>query len=201
MAIDLWAVAILAFAAALGSASGALHQLVQLAGMAVGWAAAWHFGAPVARGLVRWLPESRARGAAGLLLFLGFSVLGAWVGHRFLAVRGLKGAVRSSPDRGLGAVLGGAKGALVVWIALSALALAGGRVSLGRFALDGAGSDLVALAKEWNLLTRWRPAANEALERFIAEPPRPGAPPPKPPAKAPPTAGPAPVPKGAPRAR
>jgi len=191
--IDLATVVLLALGAAFGSASGALHQIVQLGGMVVGWAAAWHLGAPVARGITRWLPPGTARGAAGLLLFLGFSILGAWVGHRFLATRGLKGVVRSPPDRGLGAVLGGAKAALVLWIALSALALAGGRIALGRFVLDGAGSDLVALAREQNLLSRWRPAANEALERFAgpggAEPaPVPAPPPP-------------PVPKGAPRAR
>ena len=193
MAIDFATVALLALAAAFGSASGALHQLVQLAGMAVGWIAAWQLGAPVARGIARWLPQGTARGAAGLLLFLGFGTLGAWVGHRFLATRGLKGAVRSPPDRGLGAVLGGAKAALVLWIALSALALAGGRVSLGRFVLDGSRSDLVDLAREHNLLTRWRPAADEALQRFGAgEAPRP---------KAPPRPAPAPVPKGWQRAR
>jgi hypothetical protein len=68
---------------------------------------------------------------------------------------------------------------------------------MGRFALDGTASDLVALAREHNLLTRWRPAANEALEHFGG--PVPGAPVPKPaPKGAPP---PLPVPKGAPRAR
>jgi membrane protein required for colicin V production len=186
VAIDLAAIAILALAAAVGSANGALHQLVQLGGMAVGWLAAWHLGEPVARGVTRWLPQGTARGAAGLLLFLGFGILGAWVGHRFLATRGLSGVVRGPPDRGLGAVLGGAKAAVVVWIALSALALAGGSVSLGRFALDGSDSDLVAFARDHNLLTRWRPAADRALERFGGDAPA------KPPA---------PVRRGAQRAR
>jgi membrane protein required for colicin V production len=195
VAIDLATVALLALGAAFGSASGALHQLVQLAGMVVGWVAAWHLGAPVARGITRWIPQGTARGAAGLLLFLGFSILGAWVGHRFLATRGLKGVVRSPPDRGLGALLGGAKAALVLWVALSALALAGGRVALGRFVLDGRGSDLVALAREQNLLSRWRPAADEALERFGG--PMPGE---RAPERAPEAPSP-PVPKGAPHAR
>jgi membrane protein required for colicin V production len=108
------------------------------------------------------------------------------VGHRFLATRGVAGAVRSPPDRGLGALLGGAKAALVVWVALSALALAGGRVALGRFAVDGRGSGLLEVAREHNLLVRWRPAADRALERFAPEE----------------TGRPAPaVPKGGPRAR
>lgn len=166
MAIDLAALGILALAAAFGAASGALHQGVQLAGMAVGWLAAWNLGAPVARGFARWLPPDAARGAAGLLLFAGFGVLAAWVGHRFLATRGLAAVVRSPPDRGLGALLGGAKAALVLWVALSALALAGGRVTLGRFALDGRGSDLLEVARRQNLLARLRPAADRALERF-----------------------------------
>lgn len=186
MTIDLVVVAIVCLAAAIGSSSGALHQLVHLGGMLIGWFAAWHLGAPIARGIARWLPEGTARGAAGLLLFVGFSVLGAWIGHRFLATRGLSGAVRGPPDRGLGALLGGAKAVVVLWIALSALALAGGRVGLGRFVLDGKGSDLVAFAGEHNLLVRWRPAADRAIERFGAEEPR---------------AAPAPVRKGAPRAR
>lgn len=186
MAIDLAAIGILALAAAFGAASGALHQGVQLAGMAVGWLAAWNLGAPVASGLARWLPREAARGAAGLVLFVGFSVLAAWVGHRFLATRGVAGAVRSPPDRGLGALLGGAKAALVVWVALSALALAGGRVALGRFAVDGRGSGLLEVAREHNLLVRWRPVADRALERFAPEA-----------TESPPSA----VPKGAQRAR
>lgn len=171
MSIDLAAVAILALAAVVGSSSGALHQLVRLAGMFVGWLAAWHLGAPVARGFERWLPPTAARGAAGLLLFFGFSILAAWGGHRLLATRQVAGAVRSPPDRGLGAVLGGVKAGLFIWIALSALALAGGRVGLGRFAIDGAGSDLAALAREHNLLVRYGPAADKALERIGTERP------------------------------
>jgi len=186
VAIDLAALAVLALVAAFGSASGALHQLVQLAGMLVGWFAAWHLGAPVARGFARWLPASTARGAAGLLLFFGFSILAAWVGHLFLATRGLSGAVRAPPDRGAGALLGGAKAGLVLWIARSALALAGGRVSLGRFAVDARGSDLAAFAREHNLLVRLRPAADRALERMGGDAP---------------ASRPAPVPKGATRAR
>jgi membrane protein required for colicin V production len=187
MVIDLAAIGILALAAVSGSFSGALHQLVRLAGMIVGWLAAWHLGPFVAIGLGRWLPNSAARGAAGLLLFVGFSVLASWIGHRFLATRGISGAVRSPPDRGLGALLGGAKAGLVLWIALSALALAGGRVALGRYAVNGAGSDLAALAHGHNLLARLHPAADRALER-LAPPAQPA------PAQAP-------VPGGAPRAR
>jgi membrane protein required for colicin V production len=213
MALDLAAIAILALAAAAGASSGALHQLVQLAGMVVGWLAAWHLGAPVARGISRWLPEGTARGAAGLLLFVGFSILAAWVGHLFLATKGMSGTVRAPPDRGAGALLGGAKAGLVLWIALSALVLAGGRISFGRYALDRAGSDLAALAEEHNLLVRWRPAADRALERlgggglrdrFVGgeEPsPAPATPAPKAPPKPVPRSPTAPVKKGSPRAR
>jgi membrane protein required for colicin V production len=169
VAIDLVAVALLAVAAASGSLSGALHQVVHLSGMVVGWLAARHLGPPIARGLARWLPQTAARGAAGVLLFLGFSILAAWIGHRLLATRRVAAAVRSPPDRGLGALLGGAKAALTLWIALSALALVGGRVSLGRFALDGAGSDLAALAHRHNLLTTWSPVTGKALERLVSD--------------------------------
>jgi membrane protein required for colicin V production len=167
--IDLVAVALLAVAAASGSFSGALHQLVHLGGMVVGWLAAWHLGPPIARSLSRWLPQTAARGAAGVLLFLGFSILAAWIGHRLLATKRVSDAVRSPPDRGLGALLSGAKAALTIWIALSALALVGGRVSLGRFALDGAGSDLAALAHRHNLLTTWSPVTSRALERLLTD--------------------------------
>jgi membrane protein required for colicin V production len=137
--------------------------------MLVGWLAAWHLGAPVARGIGRWLPATAARGAAGVLLFLGFSILAGWIGHRLLAAKRVSGVVRSPPDRGAGALLGGAKAGLFVWIALSGLALAGGRVSLGRYAVDGRGSDLAALAKRHNLLSSWTPVTGRAVERLFGE--------------------------------
>jgi membrane protein required for colicin V production len=182
VAIDLAAVVLLSLAAAAGALQGALHQLVHLAATAAGWAAAWLLAAPVGIGLERWLAPHAARGAAGLLLFVGFSALASFAGHRFLSARGVKAAAKSPANRGAGALLGGAKAGLALWVALSALALAGGRVSLGRFAVDGAGSDLFAVAREHNLISSLRPEGRRALERLGVEP---GKPAPAPPAAVP----------------
>ncbi len=152
MTLDLVLVAALVLAAVLGASSGALHQLVQLAAAVLGWLAARALGAPVARGLSRSLPDLVARPVAGVLLFLGGAVLASLALHALLRAAGLARAVRSPADRAFGALLGGAKAALVIWVLLSALWLAGGALGMGRVRVDGRASDLAALAREHNLL-------------------------------------------------
>jgi membrane protein required for colicin V production len=80
--------------------------------------------------------------AAGLTL----RVLGATLSRQ--------GGAFGRVDRGLGALVGGAKAALVLWVMLSVLALWGRAVHLGPVHLDPRGSDLVAFAREHNALRR-----------------------------------------------
>jgi hypothetical protein len=66
----------------------------------------------------------------------------------------------------VGALLGGAKGALSAWVLLSALALAG-RSAPSSLAARARGSDLHALARSHNLLVRLDPGGARAVERAL----------------------------------
>ncbi len=165
MTLDLAVLGLLAVAALLGAASGALRQLVSLAAVVAAVLAARAWSSPVAVGL------SRTLGAAGrllapVLLFLGAFAIASLAGFLLLRATGIARVVRGPADRGAGALVGGAKGALVAWVLLSALALAGdhGPAALTRWSR---GSDLLALARAHNLVTRLDPDAVRALERAI----------------------------------
>jgi len=166
VALDLIVLAVLALTALFGAMGGALRQVVQLAAAVLGWLAARHLAAPVAAGLARSVAPLLARAAASALLFLGVAALASLLGGALLRGSGLAAAVRGPTDRGLGALLAGAKGALASWVLLSALVLAGGTFP-GGLAIDLRGSELAALAREHNLLLRLDPAAARGLERVL----------------------------------
>jgi membrane protein required for colicin V production len=161
--LDLSVIALLAVAAVLGASTGALRQSVQLGAALIGWLAARHLSAPVGRGLEAHLPRALARPAAGVLLFLGGFALASLLGHLLLRATRLSRAVRGPADRGGGALLGGAKAALAVWVLLSALALLGRPV--GPF--DPRGSDCAALASAHNVLVQFDPESARALRRLL----------------------------------
>jgi hypothetical protein len=71
--------------------------------------------------------------------------------------------VRGPVDRSTGGLLGGAKGALAVWVLLSAFALARDHLP-ARVAEWGAGSDFAAVARSHNLVARLDPEAARKLE-------------------------------------
>jgi membrane protein required for colicin V production len=157
--------AALAIAALSGAMSGALRQLVQLAGAAGGWFAARHLAGPVADGLARSVPAPLARAAASALLFMGTLALVTLVGGAILKGTGVARAVKGPADRGLGSLLGGAKGVLVAWVLLSALALAEDALP-DRFAGRIEESELAGLARSHNLLERLAPRQVETIERL-----------------------------------
>jgi membrane protein required for colicin V production len=153
--IDLVVLAFLAVSALAGAASGALRQLVSLAAVAVGVLATRAWSAEVGAGLARRFGGA-ARPLAPALLFLGTFALASLAGALALRATGIARAVRGPADRGAGALLGGAKAALVAWALLSALALAG---DLAPDALRARAreSDLAGLARAHNLVARfWR---------------------------------------------
>jgi membrane protein required for colicin V production len=161
--LDLAVLALLAVSALAGAASGALRQLVSLAAGALGVLATRAWAAEVAAGLARrYSPAARALAPA--LLFLGAFALASLAGALLLRATGLARVVRGPADRGVGALLGGAKGALVAWALLSVLALAGDLApeALRARARD---SDLAALARAHNLVARLDPDAARRLER------------------------------------
>jgi membrane protein required for colicin V production len=162
---DLAALALLAVAALLGARSGALRQIVSLAAAALGVIAARAFSPAVADGLARTV-SPLARVAAPALLFLGAFALASLVGGAVLRWTGVARVVRGPADRAAGALLGGAKGALAIWVLLSALALAGDALPRP-VAAATRGSDFAALARDHNLVARIDPAAARRLERAL----------------------------------
>ncbi|HEX9398679.1 MAG TPA: CvpA family protein [Anaeromyxobacter sp.] len=165
MSLDLSVLVVLAVAALLGAASGALRQLVSLAAALVGVVAARAFARDVGDGLARSV-SPLARGVAPLLLFVGAFALASLVGLAILRATGLARVVRGPMDRGAGALLGGAKAAVAVWALLSALALAG---DLAPHAVTSRAkrSDFAALARAHNLVAQLDPDAARRLERAL----------------------------------
>jgi membrane protein required for colicin V production len=164
--IDLAVLAALALAAILGATSGALRQLVQLAAVVAGALAARHFAAPVAAGLGRLASAPVARAIAPAFLFLGVAALVSLVGIALLRGTAVSRAVRGPADRGLGALLGGVKSALVAWVILSVLALSAGIAPEGAATRAVRSSQLVDLAARYNVVERVAPDGAKALERF-----------------------------------
>jgi membrane protein required for colicin V production len=163
--LDLVVLAGLVLAALSGAMSGALRQLVQVAGAAGGWLAARHLAGPVADGLARSVPAPLARAGASTLLFLGTLAIVTLLGGLVLSATRVSRAVKGPVDRGVGALLGGAKGILAAGVLLSALALAQGALP-GRLAAPVEQSELAALARSHNLLARLAPGPAGAIEKL-----------------------------------
>jgi membrane protein required for colicin V production len=159
--------ALVALFALAGAFSGALRQLIKLAGVVAGWLAAVHLAPRLAPWLfgARPLPWQRAAAAVGAFAAAALlvSILGGLLRR---AVQGPEG--RPGPaDRALGALLGGAKAALAAWVVLSALALAGGRVHLGPWSFDPRASAAGAFAARHNLVAAADPAAARKVEQLL----------------------------------
>lgn len=165
MTLDLAVLALLAAAALFGAASGALRQIVSLAAVGLGVLAARAWSDDVAAGLARTVSPP-ARHLAPLLLFVGIFALASLVGLAILRGTGVSRVVRGPADRGGGALLGGAKGALAAWALLSTLALAGEHAPEAVLRRTR-GSDFASLARAHNLVARLDPEAARALERAI----------------------------------
>ncbi|HEX9049611.1 MAG TPA: CvpA family protein [Anaeromyxobacter sp.] len=152
MTIDLVVLAFLAVSALLGAVSGALRQLVSLAAAGAGVLAARAWSAEVGAGLARRF-SAVARPLAPALLFFGAFALVSIAGALLLRVGGLSRVVRGPADRGVGALMGGAKAGVVAWALLSLLALAGDLPPAGLRAAARE-SDLAQLARAHGLVAR-----------------------------------------------
>ncbi len=165
--LDLVVLGLLLLFAVAGAFSGALRQVVQLLGVVAGWLAARHLAPRLAGALLGWRAPSWQRAAVAAACFVAAALLvglvGGWVARRLHGPGGKPGPA----DRGLGALLGGAKAGLAAWVLLSALALAGGPLVVGGFRLDVRGSDFGALAARHNLLTRAAPEQARGLQRLL----------------------------------
>jgi len=134
-------------------------------GLVAALLAAWSaraLSAPVARGLATALSGPIARAAAPALVFAGAFALSGMLLGALMRASGLGKAVRGPADRGVGALLSGAKAGLVAWVLLSAVAVAGEALPwLGR---QGQRSQFASLAREHNLLEQLAPGAVNAVE-------------------------------------
>lgn len=165
MNLDLVVLALLAAAALYGATSGALRQLVSLAAAALAVLAVRLWSGDVGAGLARTISPF-VRPLAPVLLFAGIFALATLGGRALLGATGMAGVVRGPADRGLGALLGGAKGVLAGWTLLSALALAGDHAP-DALVREARRSDFAALARAHNLVRTLDPERARALERAL----------------------------------
>jgi membrane protein required for colicin V production len=164
--LDLWLLGLVLLVAVAGAFSGALRQVLKLAGVVAGWAAARWLAPLLTRQLEA--PSAATRAMVTAATFVTAWVLVAWIGRSIRkAVQGEKERPGLT-DRLLGALLGATKGALVAWVFLALLALAGGRLVLGSVRIDDHGSQAAALAARHDLLAIADPEAAGSLRRLSA---------------------------------
>ncbi len=164
--LDLALLGLVLLAAVAGAVSGALRQVLTLAGVVAGWAAA-RFLAP------RVVQQLHAPTALTRALVTGAAFVVAWMLVAMLAraiVRAVQGEEESPGgfDRLLGALLGVAKGVLVGWVFLALLALLGGRLALGPLRVESRGSKAAALAARHDLLSLASPGSARTAQRLVA---------------------------------
>jgi membrane protein required for colicin V production len=152
--LDLGCLAIVTLAAVAGALTGALAQLASTGATAAGWAGARWLAPAVAPLLQGRVPAFAAHPVASVLTFAGCATVAALSLRALGAAARARGALGGRVDRAVGALLGGAKAALVLWVLLSALALWGRAVHVGPVHLDPRGSELVAAARERSALGR-----------------------------------------------
>lgn len=159
MTLDLACMAVVVLAAVRGAFTGVIPRLVQLAAVLAGWAGARAMGPSVVPLLQGRVPPFAAHPIASVGAFLACSVLAWLVLRALLALTPLGRARGTGGDRAIGALLGGAQAALVLWVGLSALAVWARPIRVGGAELDPARSELVELAREHSALgaiARWR---------------------------------------------
>lgn len=162
--LDLALLGLVLLAALAGAFSGALRQVLKLAGVVAGWAAA-RFLAP------RLVQQLDAPSTAARALVVAGTFVAAWLVVALLG-RAIRRAVQGEEerpgqfDRFMGALLGAAKGTLVAWVFLALLALLGGRLVLGSLRIEGTGSQAAALAARHDLLAAADPEAARTLRRL-----------------------------------
>jgi membrane protein required for colicin V production len=146
--LDLASLLALLLAAASGAFTGALRQLAKLGAAGLALAGTRALAPSVADALTRSVPRVVAGPLASAATFAAlYVVLAIGLGLLSRAARAA-GAVPAPLDRGAGALLGGAKAALVVWVLLSALVAWGRPLPFLGAALQEPTSDLAALARE-----------------------------------------------------
>jgi membrane protein required for colicin V production len=166
--LDLLCLALLVVGALAGAASGALRQLAKLAAAGIALAGVRLAGPAVADARARTVPRFVAGPLSAALTFaVLYVLLGIALGLAARAARAT-GVFPASVDRGVGALLGGAKTALIAWVAVSALVAWGRPLPWTGDGLDARSSGFAAFARDHSalgVLRRDPPAPRNARER------------------------------------
>lgn len=158
MILDLVCLTALAAAALSGAFTGAVRQLAKLAAAGLALAGTRVLGPSVTDVVARSLPRVVAGPLAAAMTFAALYVLLALVLGILSRAARAAGAVPVPLDRGAGALLGGAKAALVLWVLVSALVAWGRPLPFVGAALHESASDFAAFVRE-NGAFRPRPMA------------------------------------------
>jgi len=149
--LDLLVMAALAAAALAGAATGLFRLLSRLAAAFLALLGARVLGPAIAGPVSRFVPPFAVGPVASALAFaVLYLVLALLLGAAARALREA-GGISAAADRGGGALLGGTKAALVLWVLVSA-AVAWGRPLPGVGRLHVEASGFAAFARERNAL-------------------------------------------------
>jgi membrane protein required for colicin V production len=146
--LDLVCLVVLAAAAISGALGGALRQLAKLGAAGLALAGTRLLSPAVAAAMSSAAPRPVVGPVASAVTFVVLYVLLALVLGILARAAHAAGAVPRSVDRGAGALLGGAKAALVLWVLVSALVSWGRPLPFLGAALGAPASDFAAFARE-----------------------------------------------------
>ncbi len=148
MTLDQVLLVALVAAAAWGAITGALVQLGRLVAAVAGWAGARWLAPELVPSLRTRLPAFAAAPTATVLAFVGCGLAAGVLVKVLLLGTRVRHLSGSGADRGLGALFGGAKAAVGLWVVVSAIAAWGRPIHLGPVNIDPSRSDAVALVRE-----------------------------------------------------
>jgi membrane protein required for colicin V production len=146
--LDLVCLAVLSVAAVSGAFGGALRQLAKLGAAGLALAGTRLLAPSVAAAMASALPRPVVGPLASAATFAALYVLLGLVLGILARAAHAAGAVPGSLDRGAGALLGGAKAGLVLWVLVSALVAWGRPLPFLGAALDAPSSDFAAFARD-----------------------------------------------------
>jgi hypothetical protein len=182
--IDLAFAALVVLAAVWGLARGAIRQIIDFVLLVASFAVPWRFAGPVAHLLQK--PLAAPFSLVFLFSAFGLGLLvqatgrvaiaglrGMWKKRRLAAAARKsgkseeKGGSLSLVDRIAGAILGAARMALVLWVALSLLKLAEGDLVHSGYRLRDEDSDFLKLAGRYNAVAWVFGSEADALRRAL----------------------------------
>ncbi len=163
MSLDQVSLVVVVLGAAAGALQGARPHLLRLGAVAGGWLGARFAGPWVAAALHGRVPAFAAEPIGSVIAFVACALLARIVLGGLASMLFGEEREKGGVDRGLGALLGAAQTAFVLWILISALAAWGKPVHFGKVTLDPTRSDLASLARAHSAFSLVKRAPSVAL--------------------------------------